>query len=164
MGGRDDHSARAHPRSRGEHVFGQVGHNGVSGSSPLTRGALVNLHTIRAGHGLIPAHAGSTIRNLTIAAHPWAHPRSRGEHGSFFDDSINRLGSSPLTRGALAPLDTHGSRYRLIPAHAGSTESTWIANINGRAHPRSRGEHCSCRTIPVLVPGSSPLTRGAPNL
>ncbi|KXI17743.1 hypothetical protein HMPREF3227_01354 [Corynebacterium sp. CMW7794] len=53
-------TARAHPRSRGEHVVARVTPAGELGSSPLTRGARV--HNVRAKlrNGLIPAHAGST--------------------------------------------------------------------------------------------------------
>ena len=50
----------AHPRSRGEHL--RHGEAGVldSGSSPLTRGALLGHHVCQSTGGLIPAHAGST--------------------------------------------------------------------------------------------------------
>ena len=72
------------------------------GSSPLTRGAqdsgVVVAHNVR----LIHAHAGSTPWVLVIQVEVGAHPRSRGEH--YFDLLKQgwELGSSPLTRGALA--------------------------------------------------------------
>ena len=53
-------AGRAHPRSRGEHS--KIGglNTDLTGSSPLTRGALRPSFRFRVGAGLIPAHAGST--------------------------------------------------------------------------------------------------------
>ena len=72
--------ARAHPRSRGEHPCrGEHGQT-CTGSSPLTRGAQHHADHGSSGHGLIPAHAGSTsIENHEVGGER-AHPRSRGEH------------------------------------------------------------------------------------
>ena len=73
-------AARAHPRSRGEHLHRWHELAPLSGSSPLTRGALrARSHRVFSV-GLIPAHAGSTL-----------FVNSRQRH---------RCGSSPLTRGA----------------------------------------------------------------
>ena len=72
-----------------------------------------------------------------------AHPRSRGENASDFNDANSYAGSSPLTRGKL----THGGFQilprRLIPAHAGKTVERARASILKAAHPRSRGENTS---------------------
>ena len=69
------------------------------GSSPLTRGKLVNLDRQRGWLRLIPAHAGKTPIVLHVHRSQAAHPRSRGENA----DSIRSIspvgGSSPLTRG-----------------------------------------------------------------
>ena len=51
---------RAHPRSRGEHLFAALVSEVPAGSSPLTRGAHWKPYKPKAGRGLIPAHAGST--------------------------------------------------------------------------------------------------------
>ena len=53
-------SPRAHPRSRGEHLFGQSADALGNGSSPLTRGARPGTRLDPPLHRLIPAHAGST--------------------------------------------------------------------------------------------------------
>ena len=71
---------RAHPRSRGENVLGELERERLRGSSPLTRGK----HVASGGRvtqiGLIPAHAGKTSRPRS-GPHPTrAHPRSRGEN------------------------------------------------------------------------------------
>ena len=107
----------------------------------LTRGALgVGKSTIF-DNGLIPAHAGSTMRHPPPMTPLWAHPRSRGEHHLI-------IGKPQLQQG-------------LIPAHAGSTYSWPLESRSVRAHPRSRGEHGSAYLGGLLFRGSSPLTRGA---
>ena len=113
---------RAHPRSRGENLgrAGQVRPD--RGSSPLTRGKHAAL--VGAGHdrGLIPAHAGKTIKAGTVAAIEAAHPRSRGENVVLRQLSGVTAGSSPLTRGKLGCASFRYKTSGLIPAHAGKTE------------------------------------------
>ena len=50
---------------------------------------------------------------------------------------------------------------RLIPAHAGSTNSSSAKSARPGAHPRSRGEHLTPLHNYPAAEGSSPLTRGA---
>ena len=131
------------------------------GSSPLTRGAPRTLASISAGRRLIPAHAGSTSDQDGSLGLSKAHPRSRGEHrGLGVCESLGG-GSSPLTRGALHRLPHRRADDRLIPAHAGSTQSGHAILLKQKAHPRSRGEHSSPAAWMVRNVGSSPLTRGA---
>ena len=112
--------------------------------------------------GLIPAHAGKTIRLRAELSTSWAHPRSRGENVGVKSISLSLRGSSPLTRGKPVSGGVPEKAVRLIPAHAGKTaEQTTHAPPLG-AHPRSRGENpLSPRGCELLV-GSSPLTRGKP--
>ncbi|KXI17202.1 hypothetical protein HMPREF3227_01731, partial [Corynebacterium sp. CMW7794] len=70
----------AHPRSRGEHCDLDGDASACWGSSPLTRGALVEGLKAVADAGLIPAHAGSTACSSWQSVAFAAHPRSRGEH------------------------------------------------------------------------------------
>ena len=101
---------RAHPRSRGEHSTGRSYPTSATGSSPLTRGALVD-----SGGG--QRFAG-------------AHPRSRGEHDPQVAEAVHGRGSSPLTRGAHFPACKKRSYRPLI----GTTlEPKWMV-------PRLRGE------------------------
>ena len=51
----------AHPRLRGEHTTRAAHRDLVRGSSPLTRGAQVEVKLPVARAGLIPAYAGSTF-------------------------------------------------------------------------------------------------------
>ena len=51
---------------------------------------------------------------------------------------------------------------RLIPAHAGKTQTAGGPPCPSRAHPRSRGENTDLQRICDALGGSSPLTRGKP--
>ena len=134
-------AAGAHPRSRGEHLPGELEDDGVEGSSPLTRGTHYRDKWEPWRKGLIPAHAGSTSSGSSKPTRAGAHPRSRGEHAEGAD--------------VLAVLDG------LIPAHAGSTPPGTPAQAYRGAHPRSRGEHLMDVGLDLKDWGSSPLTRGA---
>ena len=92
-------SSRAHPRSRGENsiVVGMV-REGM-GSSPLTRGKPRSARASNSPRGLIPAHAGKTTARQSPPPSSWAHPRSRGENATACPISVEKRGSSPLTRG-----------------------------------------------------------------
>ena len=112
---------RAHPRSRGENIR-PIGFASIAaGSSPLTRGKLLQHQREPWRDGLIPAHAGKTWPSYRPPSPTRAHPRSRGENAIDVDPTDVDDGSSPLTRGKhrglLPVLQGHG----LIPAHAGKT-------------------------------------------
>ena len=113
--------ARAHPRSRGEHVVTTFSSPKIEGSSPLTRGALGVFSAVAVAGGLIPAHAGSTKKHAAISTDCRAHPRSRGEHVGGSAQKMGETGSSPLTRGAHSLTGRVIAAIGLIPAHAGST-------------------------------------------
>ena len=71
--------------------------------------------------GLIPAHAGKTSQLAEARADLAAHPRSRGENHNHLLGQVERLGSSPLTRGKPLQISSITVVIRLIPAHAGKT-------------------------------------------
>ena len=71
--------SRAHPRSRGENTASRASPVTPLGSSPLTRGKPRWRHRPPLDWGLIPAHAGKTLKWGCLA--------------------VAVLGSSPLTRG-----------------------------------------------------------------
>ena len=91
------------------------------GSSPLARGTLVLTFTVEDCERLIPARAGNTILPADRAACNPAHPRSRGEHKSFYIHGHKDYGSSPLARGTREPDLSLDFQVRLIPARAGNT-------------------------------------------
>ena len=55
--------------------------------------------------------------------------------------NVPAVGSSPLTRGAPATYSATMVITWLIPAHAGSTNVSYVRSACVGAHPRSRGEH-----------------------
>ena len=130
----------AHPRSRGENQAVLGLREPTAGSSPLTRGKLIEFCHEGRGDGLIPAHAGKTLGCRRGSGASRAHPRSRGE---------NDAGGHAAAVGP-----------GLIPAHAGKTRSSGFVCVCKRAHPRSRGENLNPARFGKVLAGSSPLTRG----
>ena len=130
------------------------------GSSPLTRGKLIQRKHTSQGVGLIPAHAGKTATAWTRDSAAWAHPRSRGENKAYEATVEAPGGSSPLTRGKRGVLLRTLSGPGLIPAHAGKTLLPAVAPMVRVAHPRSRGENGLFPLGRGPGAGSSPLTRG----
>ena len=151
---------RAHPRSRGENGSTWDVDLSSPGSSPLTRGKLIDVLVSQTRSGLIPAHAGKTCRGRSWLRRPRAHPRSRGENRRRSSSLTTLPGSSPLTRGKLKCGQCFNSGGGLIPAHAGKTGWMLTVCLRPRAHPRSRGENLTRLTAIENVTGSSPLTRG----
>ena len=154
--------AQAHPRSRGENKTPQPPGPRWWGSSPLTRGKLLQAegHTLIAG--LIPAHAGKTSTCGRRSTSWTAHPRSRGENICSGVNLSFLEGSSPLTRGKPLVKGRAVEEARLIPAHAGKTRVVQVSAALLEAHPRSRGENVASLGRVGESPGSSPLTRGKP--
>ena len=116
---RYSHGDWDHPRSRGVYDVSQCGPICQWGSSPLARGLLLILSSLRLGMGIIPARAGFTKPVAATRASPWDHPRSRGVY------SIRDSMVTPPSG--------------IIPARAGFTflhSSCWGG---GWDHPRSRG-------------------------
>ena len=130
------------------------------GSSPLTRGKHGNTMPLGALIGLIPAHAGKTLRQRRPRPRQRAHPRSRGENPSWIWCLPRRRGSSPLTRGKHGPAERTPAPEGLIPAHAGKTGTYGARLPHPTAHPRSRGENPLRLRSSAAAAGSSPLTRG----
>ena len=150
----------AHPRSRGENAGCSRARIRDMGSSPLTRGKLRAVAGGRPGRGLIPAHAGKTVRRPPPTSPPGAHPRSRGENRNPRSRCIRGGGSSPLTRGKLFVGRFACGASGLIPAHAGKTSARSLGHASPWAHPRSRGENLLVGVDALKAQGSSPLTRG----
>ena len=134
------------------------------GSSPLTRGKLSFSNVDNVTGRLIPAHAGKTSDLRAQLGQFGAHPRSRGENSPLTVGVALSCGSSPLTRGKPVDEETRSFTARLIPAHAGKTEVVGETPTGPAAHPRSRGENRATLSTAALSSGSSPLTRGKPEV
>ena len=114
------------------------------GSSPHTRGALGEDNARDDPARIIPAYAGST-------GDQWGQDRVR-------------VGSSPHTRGARRGPGRRSPGPGIIPAYAGSTWYGGMRLALTTDHPRIRGEHKDQHTQSMIMFGSSPHTRGAPQL
>ena len=150
-----------HPRIRGEHVAEQPYQGLLEGSSPHTRGAHPVGFVGGRGLGIIPAYAGSTRARKARCPSPGDHPRIRGEHRLFTEYERRGGGSSPHTRGARLAGAGVGRQGGIIPAYAGSTDSTCLCRSTSSDHPRIRGEHMMALAVASSHAGSSPHTRGA---
>ena len=116
------------------------------GSSPHMRGAPVPARGRGAGHGIIPAHAGSTGPVAPVSPLGPDHPRTCGEHSTMVPLGTESVGSSPHMRGAQSDSACGRQRVRIIPAHAGSTKPpapVWGSGAGSSPHmrgaPRRRG-------------------------
>ena len=150
-----------HPRIRGEHLPAMPARTRMGGSSPHTRGARRRRLVSDEHRGIIPAYAGSTIDELEAEGLLEDHPRIRGEHPVDEVGELGEGGSSPHTRGAPRSCSERDSPIRIIPAYAGSTDTSQFRRPQRKDHPRIRGEHGKARELRFHTPGSSPHTRGA---
>ena len=150
-----------HPRIRGEHSPVEPSYSKHEGSSPHTRGALLQYIPAVGLCRIIPAYAGSTSRTRPGLPRRTDHPRIRGEHKNCATRWAAPEGSSPHTRGALRDRAIRRHPPRIIPAYAGSTRHSFCHRYPAWDHPRIRGEHCADSLNGDSFCGSSPHTRGA---
>ena len=153
-----------HPRIRGEHSLPCGASTNGTGSSPHTRGAPPRKPPPVVGGRIIPAYAGSTIALSNMSRRDQDHPRIRGEHRAIAVQLVDNLGSSPHTRGARRTGWLMVDDGRIIPAYAGSTRFWQFLATRSRDHPRIRGEHTVAQSASGHGSGSSPHTRGAPQI
>ena len=92
-----------------------------SGSSPLSRGILIDEVRFPVVAGIIPALAGNTCAEADNALLSWDHPRSRGEYFLKPLLKVLHVGSSPLSRGILTVKGKNIDWPGIIPALAGNT-------------------------------------------
>ena len=133
--------ARGHPRSCGDHPFGDLLDTAVWGSSPLVRGPQLIDYIHANKLGVIPARAGTTQQTGTETPPVRGHPRSCGDHIDTKAERIDVEGSSPLVRG---PRAAHGVVFTVdgvIPARAGTTSEYGLSSLVAGGHPRSCGDH-----------------------
>ena len=130
-----------HPRIRGEHTASTAAELSAEGSSPHTRGAPPLAGLLPPKPGIIPAYAGSTRISVCPFDVLPDHPRIRGEHIMREWYKQHPGGSSPHTRGAPGLSVGRRGEAGIIPAYAGSTNSSRNSASPPPDHPRIRGEH-----------------------
>ena len=131
-------SNSVHPRARGEHFFFLALFLLAVGSSPRTRGTLLQHPPKISDRRFIPAHAGNTAGWAGCRSVEAVHPRARGEHLRPERRPYPLGGSSPRTRGTLRFRLCHCLYIRFIPAHAGNTINGQRFWIYFTVHPRAR--------------------------
>ena len=114
--------------------------------------------------GIIPAHAGLTMRFVKDIIRNRDHPRACGAHLYAAEVPPREPGSSPRMRGShvLAPVST--CQEGIIPAHAGLTCRAGAAALRFGDHPRACGAHRQVDEHAMVVQGSSPRMRGSLDL
>ena len=138
---RDSAAREDHPRRCGEHFVSAAKIINPQGSSPQMRGALCSDPRARAASRIIPADAGSTLKQYYGFKLGADHPRRCGEHVDRIVGQREFEGSSPQMRGALRIILAVLLRFGIIPADAGSTMQVWPQRIYQSDHPRRCGEH-----------------------
>ena len=111
----------AHPRACGENSSWEAESVCAAGLSPRMRGKRRKHNHRRVPRGLIPAHAGKTLRREPGQMLRGAHPRACGENLKFGSVGSEMEGSSPRMRGKRERLIPFPVFSGLIPAHAGKT-------------------------------------------
>ena len=149
-----------HSRIRGEHRDGMRIYAAGGGSSPHSRGTLSCILSSPVLAGIIPAFAGNTFCMLRSRQRIEDHPRIRGEHSTGPWQGSLCVGSSPHSRGTQHHILHLSYPLRIIPAFAGNTNSVHRSRRRFRDHPRIRGEHASFSFFALIIPGSSPHSRG----
>ena len=149
-----------HPRACGAN--GETLHVkcGLNGSSPRMRGKrFVARHRVKV-HRIIPAHAGQT--RPQPPRHPVStdHPRACGANPTLRRAEGAHVGSSPRMRGKRGLCGVRRLGCRIIPAHAGQTQTPHTLQRPPPDHPRACGANLTKSRNWSLASGSSPRMRG----
>ena len=153
-------SMSVHPRVRGERIQYANVDQRERGSSPRSRGTVINRLAGFCCLRFIPAFAGNGLFAFLGSGPCTVHPRVRGERAIniIFDGPPS--GSSPRSRGTVGLATATGRADRFIPAFAGNGNAgTWIF-VRHSVHPRVRGERITCVPSAPRLAGSSPRSRG----
>ena len=136
------HVHPVHPRIRGERAVNTILPLMGYGSSPHTRGTLLQGVSEQHQDRFIPAYAGNAGPQARSTGCFSVHPRIRGER-----DRLRLIGQG-------------GQRF--IPAYAGNASRLAMIESITSVHPRIRGERKSFASFSSSPSGSSPHTRGTP--
>ena len=134
--------------------------SGRYGSSPRMRGKPHQRVMPPAGRRIIPAHAGQTRALARPDQRRTDHPRACGANSSGAFSMIRLIGSSPRMRGKRVGSVPVGILARIIPAHAGQTQSHQRNGKEDADHPRACGANHVPQQDARQPRGSSPRMRG----
>ena len=145
---------------RGERTRSFSQHPQDRGSSPHTRGTLVQNGGCELGHRFIPAYAGNATEHGRGQRAQPVHPRIRGERHRPVIGVRRVRGSSPHTRGTRHQARPGPPVLRFIPACAGNASRALTRRGPTSVHPRMRGERTRWWSNIATRGGLSPHTRG----
>ena len=149
-----------HPRACGANL-GKIGSLfGSFGSSPRMRGKRRPRPCPRTPVRIIPAHAGQTSGSRWGLDGNADHPRACGANAPVHVAARDPAGSSPRMRGKPVRSRRLRARRRIIPAHAGQTNSVPAKRSSHADHPRACGANVMVPSACMLMVGSSPRMRG----
>ena len=153
-----------HPRACGANL-GKIGSLfGSFGSSPRMRGKRRPRPCPRTPVRIIPAHAGQTSGSRWGLDGNADHPRACGANAPVHVAARDPAGSSPRMRGKPVRSRRLRARRRIIPAHAGQTNSVPAKRSSHADHPRACGANGQQFLTNLGTFGSSPRMRGKPRL
>ena len=156
----DPMTATDHPRACGELFVDDAPAVVAVGSSPRMRGTPAVPPKCHGCRRIIPAHAGNSPSESTASCAAADHHRACGELLTEGQTPTGSDGSSPRMRGTHLPGERKQPLYRIIPAHAGNS-NTEGTNLRGLPdHPRACGELFNTPFWKTSSAGSSPRMRG----
>ncbi len=155
------HSAREHPRRRGEQSSSFARSAISAGTPPQARGAGYVRRYSRATIGNTPAGAGSRWAWPWRRSSPLEHPRRRGEQEAGLRPPPMPDGTPPQARGADGIVGSIRALTGNTPARAGSRCGAPETRVSPREHPRRRGEQATARRWGAVSGGTPPQARGA---
>ena len=149
-----------HPRACGANVLTLHLHHAASGSSPRRRVKRLDFKGFELKSRIIPAHAGQTTTTGACDAATKDHPRACGANAKWLRSCPAPSGSSPRMRGKLADETAVVTASRIIPAHAGQTNTSVFSLACATDHPRACGANVISGRLRHASGGSSPRMRG----
>ena len=132
---------RDHPRTCGENSVEFTALDLSKGSPPHLRGKPPSRHTISMLHGITPAPAGKTLRQVYRREQRKDHPRTCGENLTNSEGYGREQGSPPHLRGKHTDISMSDGAIRITPAPAGKTILCVKKCIIIKDHPRTCGEN-----------------------
>ena len=149
-----------HPRACGANITEEKSRKGYRGSSPRMRGKPASASESLRLTRIIPAHAGQTHGSCRCRLRSSDHPRACGANAKQAMEGDELTGSSPRMRGKRAGTDGISAAHRIIPAHAGQTETRRRRPRHTADHPRACGANLVEHAGLAHLVGSSPRMRG----
>ncbi len=149
-----------HPRACGANAAAGRIRTLRRGSSPRMRGKQGGRRKLEREIRIIPAHAGQTAPARDATSRSSDHPRACGANSSGAFSMIRLIGSSPRMRGKRVGSVPVGILARIIPAHAGQTQSHQRNGKEDADHPRACGANHVPQQDARQPRGSSPRMRG----